>query len=160
MRDGAPESLVQGQGPLANDAPDNQLGINEAVKADPKRAMIEAMANQQFKPLQAIGQAEFAGMGKEKMTQKDIYGLAANYTPESVNAYAQTGDPTKLVGKVKLMGVNGQAIDEQTGIVKADLRDKYEAPANLPGPNGMPVPVGGQCYGMTPMGPAYGQACY
>lgn len=133
-REGTPEQLQQGQGPLAN--PDD-LQITPAVKGDPRRAMVDAMTSQ-FKELRDVGRADFANMGKQGMSQKDWLSLAAHFDPASVREAAVTGDMTKLRRPVKDHTVNGQVVQtSETGVNPVgDFRDKFAPPETMQGVNG------------------------
>lgn len=79
----------------------------EPIKADPRRAAITAIASQ-FPEMQALGKAEYAGIGKEQMTMKDWLGFADKYDPQSVIAAQQAGDPRLLRPKKEFKEANGQ----------------------------------------------------
>lgn len=133
-REGTPESLVQGQGPLANP---EDLQINPAVKGDPRRAMVEAMTSK-FAPLQEVGKADFASMGKQGMSGKDILGLAAHFDPASVREAYMKNDMSLLRRPNKDHVVNGQIVQtNETGVNPVgDFRDKFAPPETTQGPNG------------------------
>jgi hypothetical protein len=133
-REGVPEQLQQGQGPLAN--PDD-LQVDPAVKADPRKAMVEALTSQ-YAPLQELGKAEMSASSKQQMSQKDMYGLASHYTPDSVNAFVQTGDNRVLKPIQKTHVVNGQLVRESGdgAAPMGDFRDKYTNPAMMNGAAG------------------------
>lgn len=133
-REGTPEALVQGQGPLANP---EDLQITPAVKADPRRAMVEAMTSK-FAPLQEVGKADFTSLGKQSMTQKDWLALAAHYDPASVREAYLKQDLSLLRRPVKEHTVNGQVVQTSEVGTKSvgDFRDQFAPPEQMTTPAG------------------------
>ena len=112
-------------------------------EADPRRAVVDAMTSQ-YKPMQALGAAEFSTMGKQgaKMSEKEIYALADKYSPESVQQAAQAGDLSLLKPKKTYMAVNNNLVDTsgQAPTVAGDYGDKYGSVSQVGlGPDGKPI---------------------
>jgi hypothetical protein len=92
-RDGSgPQEM---QGPLEPGQEDVPRPMLPGSPGNPREAVVRAMASQ-FPELQAIGKAEFGGLKKDQMTAKDMAGLAEKFTPQSITAYAQSGNPSVL----------------------------------------------------------------
>lgn len=131
--------------PLTEVTADGSVGapVQEQVAGDPTAAIVNAMTSQ-YKPLQALGQAEMSQMGKQRLSQKDILGLAGEnkYDPNSVREAALTGDITKLRPAMKEHVVNGQLVrnGDNGPAVTFDGRDKFADPGQVAvGPDGRPI---------------------
>ena len=129
-RDGSgPQEM---QGPMEPGQEDAQRPMMPGTPGNPREAVIRAMASQ-FPELQAIGKADFAGLRKEQMSAKDMAGLAEKFTPQSIAAYAQTGNPSvlRLNPKQHVVNnalVNADAYGEGKPEVLGDFADKFGAP--------------------------------
>jgi hypothetical protein len=130
--------------PLTEVTPDGSQGapVTEQVAGDPRAAIVEAMTSQ-YKPLQALGQAEMSQLGKSTLTQKDILGLAgeSKYDPDSVRQAALTGDINQLRPARKDHVINGQLVQGGAGapVVRGDFRDKFAEPSIVGVNEGKPV---------------------
>lgn len=108
------------------------------VKANPKAAIINAMASQ-LPEIQAIGKAGFAGLNKhpEQLTAKDLLGLAG-YDPQSKVAAALARDPSLLKGDAETVTVGDQVFNKRdfgSGPL-VDARMTYGTPIKLPSSGG------------------------
>jgi len=138
-RDGH-EQMVKTQGPTQDGSqlPDHP----EQVEGDPRAAVIEAMTSQ-YAPLRAVGEAEFAQLGKKSggLTQKDLLALAG-YDPKSKVAAALANDPSLLRGDKKTQVVNNRIVDTSgdTPNVLGNYSDQYDAVGPIGvGPDGKPI---------------------
>jgi hypothetical protein len=119
-------------------AGEDGTGGMPAVAGDPRAAIIEAMTSQ-YEPLQKLGAAEFANLGKGGMSAKDILSLTGYDETAKVKA-AQSGNIGDLKRGRKSHVVNGQLVYEGDGeaptVLGGDFRDKFNAPETMTGPNG------------------------
>lgn len=128
-RDGqAPQEMP---GPM----PDGQSPLmSPAIKANPREAIVRAMASQ-LPEMQRVGQADFATLKKEQMTQKDWLALADKYDPASVIAAQQAGDSRLLKPKREFKEVNGQLaeVSGEKPTVAFDGRTRFGPPKAMNG---------------------------
>ncbi len=131
-KQGIPDQEVEGVGPM----PDGSALPNftqEGVKADPRAAMMEALASR-HKPMQEVGRADLANIGRSEkgMTAKDIMGLTG-YTGKSKQAAAASGDIGLLVPEGKSHVINNRLVKEGEGqgTVIGEFGDKYGAPSQI-----------------------------
>lgn len=119
----------------ASDLLDNDQAppeLREPVAADPRRAAVEALTSQ-FPELQALGKQDFASMGKDQLSQKDILGLS-DFDPKAKLLAALTGDVSKLAPKRRYMNVDGRVVDESDPTqIGADYREDFGEPFNVGG---------------------------
>jgi hypothetical protein len=140
-RSGKPaESMTAGQAGnvLLNDQPLPQLA--EAVKPDPRRAAVQAIASG-LAPLRQIGLEDIKQLGKSNdLTAKDILGLSG-YDAKSRMAAAMGGGIEALAPELKEHVVNGQIVAGNPGEgykSSGSFEDKWSEPFLLPGADGRP----------------------
>lgn len=124
----------------------NQVPTTEAspaVPRDPRRAAVTALTSG-LPPLEKLGEADLASLGKSSLTPKDILGLSG-FDPKSRLVAALTGDISGLSPELKEHVVNGQIVTgnpHQGYDPRGDFRDQYgDVGPVAQGPNG---PIYGQ----------------
>lgn len=118
--------------------------IAPGTKADPKKAMLEALASN-HPVLQQLGMSQLAAMGKkEGLSKKDLLSLSG-FDAKSKIAAALAGDESLLIPETKEHVVNNQivsGIPGQAGSYKpvGDFRDTFQAPGQVAvGAEGKPI---------------------
>jgi len=122
--------------------------LAEPVKADPRRAAIEALTSG-IAPLQQLGQTDLSQIGKSQMTPKDLLGLPG-FDPKSRLLAAMGGGLGVLAPERKEHVINGQIVvgTPDSGYAPvADVRDRFNPVGVIgQGEDGKPI------YGQTNSG--------
>lgn len=119
----SPEQAAQFLG--GNDA-STVPNVPDTVKADKRRAVVEALTSQ-LPEIQQLGKQSMAGLQKEQLSQKDILGLSG-YSANSKLAAALSGNLAGLTPEQKQHIVNGQVVQAAEGgpaVASGDFRDKF-----------------------------------
>lgn len=122
-RDGSGPTVLPA---IPGDANQNPTVLSPVTKANPREAIVRAMASQ-MPELQAIGKADFAGLTKQQINPLDLLKLEG-YDPKSKVVAALSNDPSKLTGKREIKDANGQIFtigDDGTPKLAVDARDKF-----------------------------------
>lgn len=134
-------AAVDNQGPMPDGSAMEGQHV-EQTPGDPRKAVINAMTSQ-YKPLQQLGAAELAQLGKGTLTTKDILSLP-NYSAKSKLASVLAGgDPSLLQPENKDIVVNNKLVrsnGEDAPTEALDGRDTFNPVGSIgTAPDGTPI---------------------
>lgn len=123
--------------------------LAEPVKADPRRAVVQAMTSQ-LPEMQAVGKAGFGGLQKQQINPLDVLKLSGYSAADKVKA-ALTGDLSGLRAEQKEHVIDGRLVTSREGEgtgVAGDFRPSY-GPVGPVGRDAQGRPIMGQTEGTT-----------